>query len=250
MGGCILKKEELIINTIVFKDRFDRGDKQIDILKTLKDMGIKRVEIRRELLTDVKAELQAIKQKADELGLCLFYSINENLFVDGIVNPKLNNYFEEVDILKAPFLKMNIGNAKDVPQTSWDYLYTITQKCKPIKVENNQDLHNARISNCLEMMQQCQAHNIPISFVFDVSNWVFVGEDPKQAAIALADYSDYLHCKNYKRVEDELLGTTLFDGDIDIIDFLKHFPHMHYLALEYPCTEKELSDDITQLLNN
>ncbi|MCS4487998.1 hypothetical protein [Streptococcus sciuri] len=43
---------------------------------------MKRVEIWWEFLQNINAELPAIKQKADELGLSLFYSINEDFIQD------------------------------------------------------------------------------------------------------------------------------------------------------------------------
>lgn len=243
-----MKKEDIIINTIVFKHCFDKGKKQVDILRTVSELGLKKIEIRRELLTDIRTELQDIRHQADKLHLELFYSINEDLFVDGLINSQLNVFYEESNILKAPFIKMNTGSAKNISATTWNTLKETIKEFKPIKVENNQDTQNARILNCLEIMKECKDRAIPIDFVFDTANWSFVDEETEKAITSLETYTDYLHCKNYKKMEKELFLTTLFEGEIDIISLIRRFSKVRYLALEYPCTEKELIKDIDSLL--
>ncbi len=62
-----IKREELIINTIAFKEELDRGVKQEDLLESVKNLGISRVEIRREFLRDIDIELKT-SEKADSAG--------------------------------------------------------------------------------------------------------------------------------------------------------------------------------------
>ena len=64
-----IKREELIINTIAFKEELDRGVKQEDLLESVKDLGLSRVEIRREFLGDIDVELKNISRPARAVAL-------------------------------------------------------------------------------------------------------------------------------------------------------------------------------------
>lgn len=243
-----MKKEDIIINTIVFKESLDKGISQLELLDKIHDLGFRKVEIRREFLTEIAKDLSAIKQKADKLDLELYYSVNEDLFVNGKVNPKLPKLFEELDSLDAPFIKLNTGSAEGISASTWDELKQITATSKPIKVENNQDPVNARIVNCKKIMAEIVGHNLPISFVFDTANWVFVGDEVSDAFTELGRYTSYLHCKNYTYKGSDLTLTTLFNGKIDIVDLISQFPNVSYLALEYPTSESSLLEDVRELV--
>lgn len=244
-----MKKEDIIINTIVFKESLDKGISQLELLETIHELGFKKVEIRREFLTDISQDLTHIRQKANQLDLKLYYSVNEDLFVDGKVNSELPRLFEELDILEAPFIKLNTGSAKGISPSTWEELKRITAVSKPIKVENNQDPINARIKNCQKIMEEITQHDLPISFVFDTANWVFVGDEVDAAISALGSYTSYLHCKNYTSKGKGLALTNLFNGDIDMLDLMSHFPKVSCLALEYPSSEESLLKDVTELLS-
>lgn len=243
-----MKKEDIIINTIVFKESLDNGISQLELLDKIHDLGLRKVEIRREFLQKIPNDLHAIKQRADKLNLELYYSVNEDLFVNGKVNPELPQLFEELDILDAPFIKLNTGSAEGINTSTWDELKQITATSKPIKVENNQDPINARIENCKKVMEEIVEHNLPISFVFDTANWVFVGDEVSDAFAKLGRYTSYLHCKNYTYIGNDLTLTTLFNGKIDILDLISQFPNVRYLALEYPTSEASLLEDVKELI--
>lgn len=245
----MLQRETIIINTIVFKDLLDKGVKQFDILERVHEMGLKKVEIRREFLDDVLSELKAIKQVAEKRDLELYYSINEDLFVDGQVNENLNQFLSELEILDAPFVKMNTGSCEGIEASTWKQLKEITAQSRPIRVENNQHPQYAQLENCLKIMQEIVEHDIPISFVFDTANWVFVGDKVDDAVDAMSAYTSYLHCKNYTYQDEVLKLTTLFKGEIDIQELRKKFVDTVDFALEYPCTEEDLQSDIKQLLS-
>ena len=243
-----IKREELIINTIAFKEELDRGVKQEDLLESVKDLGLSRVEIRREFLGDIDVELKNIRKKADQLGLSLFYSVNEDFVIGDRVNPKLKALRQEAELMGAPFVKLNTGDAGQISVASLAELAPSFQSSVGLKLENNQDSLYASIKNCRLMMNKVRAADLPIAFVFDLGNWAWLGEDIEQAFASLAEVTDYLHCKNYRHVNGQVEIASLFEGELDIPSLMKRFRHVRYLALEYPTSLENLEADIARLL--
>lgn len=236
-----------ILNSIVFKEQLDKGIKQADLVSQVSDLGLNRFEVRREFLKDLSSELKAIKTQADLYGIELFYSVNEDFLYEGKPNPLIKTLMEEANILGAPFIKINVGDARGVTVSDLSEVADWLTSGIGIRLENNQDPYNAKIENCLKVMDLVKEAQLPISFVFDTANWVFVGDDVEQAVQALAHDTTYLHIKNYKDSKNQLEITTFFEGDLNLLQLLEEFPNVAYVALEYPATFSELSYDLKQL---
>ena len=95
----MFEQEKLIINSIVFKEALEAGISQSDLLDQVHSLGFKRFEVRREFLRDIPQELGLLKAKANQLGLALFYSVNEDLLVEGRLNPSLDALLQETQDL-------------------------------------------------------------------------------------------------------------------------------------------------------
>lgn len=237
----------LILNSIVFKEQLDQGISQSQLIAKVAQLGVHNFEIRREFLTKINEELQLIKAQADKHHIALFYSINEDLIVNHQINPLLDTFIEEAQLLQAPFIKLNIGDAS---QISIEQLSQLSDITVPIRVENNQTLGHANIDNCAHMMTLCQQANLPISFVFDTANWVFVGDDVEHAIATMAASTHYLHCKNYQMIADQPQVTqSLFTGEIDIPQLFKRFKSVDYYALEYGSQLDILAEDIEKIVS-
>lgn len=91
----MFEKEDLIINSIVFGSQLEAGALQEKLLEQVFAMGFKRFEVRREFLKSIPQELETLKEKAEKLDLALFYSVNENLLVDGKINPNLDDLIQD-----------------------------------------------------------------------------------------------------------------------------------------------------------
>ncbi|MGT2933752.1 sugar phosphate isomerase/epimerase family protein [Streptococcus catagoni] len=244
----MLEQKDLIINSIVFKEDLEAGLSQVDLLEQVQAMGFNRFEVRREFLGDIPQELGVLKAKANQLDIALFYSVNEDLLVDGRLNPSIDALLQEAQVLQAPFLKVNIGDANRLLPQTLSSLEKVLPPGMPLLVENNQDPVGASLANCVRFMTLAQQTNLPIGFVFDTANWAFVGESIVQAAKQLTAFTSYLHCKNYLQV-GEVLSTSnaLFEGEIDIIQLLQQFPNVPYLALEYATSKEQLLADASRL---
>lgn len=243
-----MEKRELIINTIVFKEDLDAGKPQLDLLERLHDLGFQRVEIRREFLREPVDELHALRERADALGLALFYSVSEDFATDGALHSDLDKFRDEALILGAPFVKLNVGDSKALSLSTLSPLKALLKEGPGLALENNQDPTKATVANACQMMSLIEEAQLPIPFVFDTGNWYWLGESTSQAAAKLAPVTNYLHCKNYGREAGDIVFTGLFDGEVDMVDLLSQFAHVSYLALEYPCSEEQLSKDVERLL--
>lgn len=238
--------QKLILNSIVFKQQLDAGISQAQLIEQVAQLGMTNFEIRREFLINGIEELQTIKAQADQHHMQLFYSINEDLMVNHQLNPLLSTFIEEAKLLQVPFIKLNIGDAS---QITIEALKPLAYVDVDIRVENNQTLGHANIINCQKMMQLCHAAQLPITFVFDTANWVFVGDDIQQAVDVLAQDTRYLHCKNYRLINQApQVTSSLFEGQINIVQLLSQFQAIEYYALEYPSTMAILAQDIAQLV--
>ncbi|MCC9765376.1 AP endonuclease [Streptococcus agalactiae] len=246
-----MKQEDIILNSIVFKKQLDKGFTQVQLIKLVKDLGFSRFEIRQELLQDPDRELPALKAEADFYDINLYYSANEDLIKGGKVNPYLNKGLKEASQLGAPFIKLNVGQTRNLSKEELEPLKEILKsQTIGIKVENNQDPKAATVENCQYFMTLVKELQIPISFVFDTANWAFINQDLYQAVNSLACDTTYLHCKNFLQVAGKPhLSKSLFEGEIDLTDLLKSFSNCEYLALEYPTELEVLKRDVQRLIS-
>ena len=244
-----MEKNDLIINTIVFKEQLDVGKSQLELLDLVSNLGLSKVEIRREFLKDPKVELSQIKRRADELGMTLFYSVNEDFVVGDAINPMMSQLREEAKIIAAPFVKMNTGDADSIDVSTLKEFKSELSSGLGVMVENNQTPHNATLANCRLMMEKIKEADLPISFVFDTGNWAWLGEDPFVAERELKQYTRYLHLKNYDLMNGQASIRTLGEGRLDMLSFIKGFSDVKYIALEYPCPLEILKSDIRRIID-
>lgn len=239
------KQPSIILNTIVFKDQLDRGVKQKALLQQAKEIGVSNVEIRREYITDSFAELLEIYTESKKLHIDLFYSINDDLILQGKVNQLLSQYISEALMLEAKILKLNVGNVPDLA-----VLKEIPQKMPAdltLMVENNQIKGNGSLNNIETVVQTLAQWEIPIQLVFDTANWAWVGDDPYVAAAKLSPYTGYLHLKNFELANGGLQTSGLFEGELNINQILSFFPTTTLMALEYPEDHVRLKKDIEKI---
>lgn len=244
----MLKKNKIIINSIVFKDHLSKGVTQTELLDHVYDLGFERFEVRREFLRDSNVELVSLKNRAEQLGMELFYSANVDLLVESKLNPLLETLLIETRLIGASFLKLNIGDATRITQETLLPLDKILPEDICLFVENNQDPFHASITNCYQFMSIVSQTDFPINFVFDTANWAFIGESLIQALNKMSSFTKYVHCKNYHNVNGILKNSvSLFDGEINIEKLLKSFSKNSYVALEYATSKEQLILDSEKL---
>lgn len=247
-----MKKEELVINTLVYLEQLKEGTLQENLLEPLYTIGIRNVEIRREFICDFQKELLAIRDKAKQYHINLYYSVPELLYQDGkLLDVNLKAYFMEAETMGACQVKLCIGDYKKLEQND---IIRINQLCEEhnmiLTIENDQTPENGRSKKIIDFLKESSSLGGKILATFDIGNWLWQNEDPLNNAKLLKPYVTYIHLKDVKG--GKVPQTTLLDeGNINWRDVLNELPQVP-IALEYPCgtnPTKQLEDEMTKLLN-
>lgn len=229
-----MKQENLVINTLVFDELINKGTYQIDLLDRIHELGIKKVEIRREYLRD-EDELTELKEKAKGLGMELFYSVPDILFQGKLLDQDtLVRYFEEYNMLGAKQLKIVAGYAEAPSEEEMEMLEELMEEyyIHHLTLENDQSDYSTP-EKLQRLLQQLLDIGIPAALTFDTGNFLIIGEDSVKAAETLKEDVSFVHMKNVNADTHEL--TLLDEGDVPMFDVIEVFPEDIHYAIEYPC---------------
>jgi len=244
----VVKKEQLVINTVVFLNELNKGVDQSNLMDHLYKHGFKNIEIRREFIKNFGQELQEIKQKATLYGMQIYYSVPEWLFKENklCVN-ELEKYFQEAMRMDCHRIKMIIGEFSELQKQDVDKIHELTQKYDiHLTVENDQSLENGRMDKIYKFLSQSRKNNGDISFTFDTGNWIFQKEDPLENAKILKSFVTYIHLKD---IDDQNNTTLLNKGRIPWKEVLGILPNNIPIGLEYPCaTMADLEEEIHKIV--
>ncbi len=247
-----MEKKLLVINTLVFLDQLKSGVPQCEMIDPINQLGVKKVEVRREFIKNFDLELMDIKTKASELDMELFYSVPELLYKNGELQlESIENYFNEAFTMGCTHVKMNIGNYNAITSEDVSKLNKLTDQYHiMLTVENDQTEENGKVAKIKDFVESFHQLGGNISVTFDVGNWIWQKEDPAENAKQLKEYVSYIHLKDVLGKENPK-AVLLNDGDIawkNIIDIL---PQDIPLGLEYPCgtdASKQLAIELGKLL--
>ncbi|WP_028273230.1 sugar phosphate isomerase/epimerase family protein [Atopococcus tabaci] len=229
-----MKQENLVINTLVFDELIKNGTHQIDLLDRIPQLGIKKVEIRREYLRD-EDELTELKEKAQALEMELFYSVPDILFQEKLLEQDtLVQYFEEYNMLGAKQLKIVAGYAEAPSEEEMEMLEELMEEyyIHHLTLENDQSDYSTP-EKLQRLLQQLLDIGIPAALTFDTGNFLIIGEDPVKAAETLKEDVSFVHMKNVNADTHEL--TLVDEGDVPMFDVMEVFPEDIHYAIEYPC---------------
>ena len=101
----------IALNTIAYQQVMKENStiRQAELLHEIKSLGIDYVEIRREFVTGGEEELKQTAAIAKKEQVKLFYSVPDELFKDNEVNPVVEDYFKEAELLNALQMKVTLG---------------------------------------------------------------------------------------------------------------------------------------------
>ncbi|MBP2966774.1 sugar phosphate isomerase/epimerase family protein, partial [Acinetobacter baumannii] len=173
------------------------------------------VEIRREFLDPdrLKQELEEIRQEALKNNMILFYSVNEDFFVEGNVNPDLSIFLKEAKVLGAERVKFNFGIAPTkYSKELTNKVSEIDKESIKINIENNQVASSCNINDMRNFFEFSSKENFSFNFCFDLANWAWTGTSLTEAVDKIGKYADYIHLKNYHLVNEKLIVTSLCRG--------------------------------------
>lgn len=108
------------------------------MLDDIHQLGIKKVEVRREYLRD-SSELLELREKAQRLGIELFYSVPDILFEGELLAKEtLTQYFDEYNQLGAKQIKLVAGYADKISESDLDTLKILLREY---------DIHHLTLEN-------------------------------------------------------------------------------------------------------
>jgi sugar phosphate isomerase/epimerase len=84
------------------------------------------------------------------------------------------------------------------------------------------------------------AAGIPLGMTFDIGNWHWSGADPAAAAVLLAPYVRYVHCKAVSNKAGTLAGIPLSDTEPGWRAMFSCFPQGVQRAIEFPIIGNDL----------
>ncbi|MGH1829861.1 TIM barrel protein [Enterococcus gilvus] len=241
-----MSDNKLVLNFLVFSDKVESGVLQSDLLQESADLGFQQVEVRREYFKDLENEIPVIQSEAQRLGLTLFYSVPDDIYVNGALNPKLMAYLKEAKQMGVKHIKWNIGDFDG--ELHEPELKALVDEGIEISIENDQTQTSGTIKAIDAYMKAVTNAGIAIGYVYDLGNWRFVGENEVRAAETLRNYVHYIHVKDvrYKGHQPQAVG--LDHGEIDWRNVLKQLPQNVPVAIEYPTTENAEIVEAKELL--
>lgn len=232
----VMKKELIVINTLVFKNYFDKGFTQDKFFSFVSNLGVKNIEIRREYIKDLSKELDLYRKLAKEMKLDIFYSVPDTMFKDGKLDKEnLAKYFQEAKIINCKNIKFSIGDYKNFHSNLKEALDQFLNYGINLNIENDQTYENGTSRNIIEFLTDCKAQRINIGYVYDAGNWCWVNEDELENANLLKEFTTYVHLKDVKKTSQGNVTLPLDKGNIEWRKILDILPKDTNVGLEYPC---------------
>ncbi|MBU3182509.1 sugar phosphate isomerase/epimerase family protein [Clostridium psychrophilum] len=247
-----MRKENIVLNTLVFMSDHKKGIKQIKMMETCKELEINIVEIRREFFENINIETEEVGKKAKELSLTVLYSVPQYMYINKQLQlTDMEKYFKEAKMMGSRHVKVVIGDYDKVK--SEDVLY-MNELCKKdsirLLVENDQSSENGKADKIIDFVKEYKCLGGEIGVTFDIGNYVWQNESPLENAKKLAPYVEYIHLKDVNSLD---MPSTVYlsDGVIEWKAVLDLLPKNLLLALEYPCgdeAKKQLDIEINKLI--
>lgn len=237
-------KPEIIVVTAAYGQQqvAARGGQQA-LLPVIQQAGADGVEIRRELLDEVAlTRLAELSSAIAAHQLRTFYSVPDALFTaDGALNPQLENYLHEAELLNAQLLKFSLGHYAGAIASD-DMLRLRQALAHPdvrLVVENDQTVCG-KLAPLTRFFREFGATHMPHGMTFDMGNWLWSGEEAENAAHVLGDYIGYIHVKAAVPHRDAFRAIALNDADHRWRNLLRLLPDTVPRGIEFPLEGDDL----------
>ncbi|HEY8891914.1 MAG TPA: TIM barrel protein [Clostridium sp.] len=226
----------VVINTLVFLEDLNNGVKQSDLLEDIHSLGVNKVEIRREFIKNFETELKEIRDISERLQMEIYYSVPGYLYVGGKLNTcEIELSFKEAYKMNCRYVKFNIGDYKHITSENVYMINTLCDRYSiKLTIENDQTKENGQVQKIKEFLKAAEKLHMSISCTFDIGNWLWQKEDPKENAYILKPYVTYVHLKDVY-MKEKLEATSLDGGIIPWKSILDVFNINVPIAIEYPC---------------
>ncbi|QIL50300.1 sugar phosphate isomerase/epimerase [Weissella coleopterorum] len=240
----------LVLNNLVFASQREQGMQQTEMLQMASNLKISAVELRREYFDQIKNETSSIQKMMLTTPIRLFYSVPDELFVNGKLNPRLEQYFHEAQQLGIYAIKFNIGEFQGFNNEIIAELKKWLMLGIQINVENDQTQTSGRLAVIKKFMDAVAQAGLDLGYVYDMGNWRFVGDDELEAAKVLAKYVRYIHVKDGTGFKQTAQTVLLGAGEIMWQNILEVLPQTVPVALEYPTADLQILQKGISMLND
>jgi sugar phosphate isomerase/epimerase len=235
-----MKREIIVVTAAYGQQQVASLGGQQALLPIIAAAGADGVEIRRELLT--VHELTALPELAAAINtarLVAFYSVPEALFMeDGSLNPRLDQHFAEAEQLNAQLIKYALGHYQ--PTFECQQLRSkLAGKKVHLVVENDQTACG-KLTNLDRFLHACGESRTCNGMTFDMGNWLWVGDQPPEAARRLSRYVSYIHVKAAVPEGDGWRAVALDEADNLWRETLALLPADVPRAIEFPLEGPDL----------
>lgn len=240
--------KQIVANLLIFEKEWKKGTKQSQLIREASQLGFRKVEIRREYFFNVQEEIDDVIMAAKETGVELFYSVPDVIFKNGSINENLQLYLSEASKMGVKKIKWNIGDYKNFKGDLYETLTPIVSQGIEVNVENDQSEENGTIKPISRFLNDIKSQNIDLGYVFDIGNWLFVGEDPIVAAESLSVYTRYIHLKDILLTNGNPFVKSIDRGNLAWRRILNLLPNDIPIAIEYPTeNHEEIEENLSEL---
>ncbi|HEX9027136.1 MAG TPA: sugar phosphate isomerase/epimerase [Clostridium sp.] len=240
--------KQIGINLLVFKNDLDNGMGQEKILSEIANLGVFIAEIRREYLKNSNEELIEINKLAKKLNLEIYYSVPEKIAYEKKINSNIKVYFEEAKQMGSTHIKFNIGDLENLDIYEIKKLKDIINSFDiKITIENDQTPENGTLKSVINAIDVINNTLLPIGYTFDLGNWYWQNEDPRNAFNLLNSKITVFHLKNIDVLNNVPSTTLLSEGKIDWVLMLKEISKDVPVIIEYPIEKDNILAEVEQV---
>ncbi|MFL6685182.1 sugar phosphate isomerase/epimerase family protein [Paraburkholderia graminis] len=210
-------------------------------------------EVRRELFGDeADAEpacLAVLGKQIAELGLWSVYSTPASLYAEGgqLDAAALRRAVDEAAALGARFVKLQLGGFADRAHSDAiaEQLHGANVR---LVVENGQLTQGGSLHQFVGLFDalQREGHAELLGMTFDVGNWAWCGVPALDAAVALAPYVEYVHCKIAAGEGARRFAAAPAADDVRFAAVLDRLPRRVPRGIEFPLDPACIDDDATR----
>lgn len=233
------------INTAVFLDEMQAGVSQFDCLKELSDKPIKNIEVRGEFFKDEtrSEELREISRLCQENKWGFYFSIPEELFVNGQLNRKIFDYLILANENNIKGLKISLGGFSTLNEEDIMDLNSVLE-INPVQVTvENQPNENGVLTTFKKNLEILLEAVPKLGYTFDSGNWYWNNEQPHVSFRELKQHVTIFHLKDIKDRDTVMLGEGLTDWKSLLKDLSNETP----VFLEYGIPKNLLDEEIEKV---
>jgi sugar phosphate isomerase/epimerase len=222
-------------------------------IETVELAGACGFEVRRELFAhEAEASFEALRALGAAIagrGLWSVYSTPATLYrEDGELDATtLAAAYAQAEALGARWVKLQLGGFAG--HADGEHIVRVgAGRRARLVVENGQGERDGTIAQFVALFSALEREGAAgaLGMTFDIGNWDWAGQAPRDAARALAPYVEYIHCKSSEGQGARRFPVAPKADDSAIRAVFSMLPRTAPRAIEFPLAERALQDDATR----